>query len=228
MPCSLDFAPDTRLVLIGAISMCPMLANRPVRVMELQDGRGKNPSTAGKELIAVAVLGLILLAAAGVLTAAVVTSNTDALSVSLWSVDVSNVTLGVVFVAGMITTVLAVVGLGLLMGALRRNRRLRKERRSLQRENEQLAQQVDSTPPPMVPPASTGPMGTTRRDEGVVEQGRPDRPFDDDRTRVQEPVPVGSGYDEAPTDESATTQRRRPFLPRRDRSTPTETSSPDA
>ncbi len=95
-----------------------------------------------------AVLGLILLAAAGVLTAAVVTSNTDSLSVSLWSVDVSNVTLGVVFVAGMITTVLAVVGLGLLMGALRRNRRLRKERRSLQRENEQLAQRVDSTPPP--------------------------------------------------------------------------------
>ena len=102
-----------------------MLANRPVRVMELQDGRGKNPSISGKELITVAVLGLILLAAAGVLTAAVVTSNTDSLSVSLWSVDVSNVTLGVVFVAGMITTVLAVVGLGLLMGALRRNRRLR-------------------------------------------------------------------------------------------------------
>ena len=73
-----------------------------------------------------AVLGLILLAAAGVLTAAVVTSNTDSLSVSLWSVDVSNVTLGVVFVAGMITTVLAVVGLGLLMGGMRRSRRLRR------------------------------------------------------------------------------------------------------
>ena len=75
-----------------------------------------------------AVLGLILLAAAGVLTAAVVTSNTDSLAVSLWGVSVSNVTLGVVFVAGMITTVLAVVGLGLLMGGMRRNRRLRKER----------------------------------------------------------------------------------------------------
>jgi type II secretory pathway pseudopilin PulG len=193
--------------------------------MELQDGRGKNPSTDGKELITVAVLGLILLAAAGVLTAAVVTSNTDSLSVSLWSVDVSNVTLGVVFVAGMITTVLAVVGLGLLMGALRRNRRLRKERRSLQRENEQLAQRVDSTPPP----AQTGPIGTTpRSDERVVEQRRPDRPFDDDRTRVQQPVPVGSGYNEAPVDDSATSQRRRPLLPRRERPTPNETDSPDA
>jgi type II secretory pathway pseudopilin PulG len=197
-----------------------MLANRPVRVMEVQDGRGKNPSTAGKELITVAVLGLILLAAAGVLTAAVVTSNTDSLSVSLWSVDVSNVTLGVVFVAGMITTVLAVVGLGLLMGALRRNRRLRKERRSLQRENEQLAQRVDSTPPP----AQTGPIS----DERVVEQRGPDRPFDDDRTRVQQPVPVGSGYNEAPVDDSATPQRRRPLLPRRERPTPNDTDSPDA
>ncbi|HEY7100799.1 MAG TPA: hypothetical protein VH573_04075 [Mycobacteriales bacterium] len=195
--------------------------------MELQDGRGKNPSTSGKELIIVAVLGLILLAAAGVLTAAVVTSNTDSLSVSLWNVDVSNVTLGVVFVAGMITTVLAVVGLGLLMGALRRNRRLRKERRSLQRENEQLAQRMDSTPPPMAPTGPTGPMGTAQRDERVVE-GRPDRPFDDDRTEVQQPVSVGSVYGETPVNESATTQRRRPFLPRRERSTPTETNSPDA
>ena len=69
-----------------------------------------------------AVLGLILLAAAGVLTAAVVTSNTDSLSVDLWGASVTNVTLGVVFVAGMITTVLAVVGLGLLMGGMRRGR----------------------------------------------------------------------------------------------------------
>jgi hypothetical protein len=194
--------------------------------MELQDGRGKNPSASGKELITVAVLGLILLAAAGVLTAAVVTSNTDSLSISLWNVDVSNVTLGVVFVAGMITTVLAVVGLGLLMGALRRNRRLRKERRSLQRENEQLAQRVDTTPPPMAPPGPMGPEDTTQRDERV--ERRPDRPYDDDRTQVQEPVSVGSGYGDTPVDESATTRRRRPFLPRRERSTPTETGAPDA
>ena len=174
-----------------------------------------------------AVLGLILLAAAGVLTAAVVTSNTDSLSISLWSVDVSNVTVGVVFVAGMITTVLAVVGLGLLMGALRRNRRRRKEHRSLQRENEQLAQRMDSTPPPMAPPSPTGPMDAGPRDERFVER-HPDRSFDDDRTRGQHPVPVGSGYDEGRVDEPATRQRRRPFLPRREQSTPTETSSPDA
>jgi type II secretory pathway pseudopilin PulG len=176
----------------------------------------------------VAVLGLILLAAAGVLTAAVVTSNTESLSVSLWSVDVSNVTLGVVFVAGMITTVLAVVGLGLLMGALRRNRRLRRERRSLQRENEQLAQRADSTPP-VAPAVPTGPTGMTPgRDEPVVAQQRPYRPSDDDQTRAQQPVPVGYGYNDAPVDESATTQRHRPPFPRRDGRTTTETGSPDS
>ena len=124
-----------------------------------------NPSAFGKELINVAVLGLILLAAAGVLTAAVVTSNTDSLSVDLWGVSVTNVTLGVVFVAGMITTVLAVVGLGLLMGGMRRNRRLRQERRSLRRENEQLSQRVEAAPvadePP--PPGTTTPSATTAR-----------------------------------------------------------------
>jgi uncharacterized membrane protein YcjF (UPF0283 family) len=170
----------------------------------------------------VAVLGLILLAAAGVLTAAVVTSNTDSLAVSLWSVDVSNVTLGVVFVAGMITTVLAVVGLGLLMGGMRRNRRLRKERRSLQRENEQLAQRVDTTPPSMAPAAPTD----YQHDERV--ERRPER-MDDDATRVQQPVPTGPGYDDSAVDESATTRRRRPLLPQREeRTTTTETVSRDS
>jgi type II secretory pathway pseudopilin PulG len=164
----------------------------------------------------VAVLGLILLAAAGVLTAAVVTSNTDSLSVSLWSVDVSNVTLGVVFVAGMITTVLAVVGLGLLMGGMRRNRRLRKERRSLQRENQQLAQQVESTPT------------SHYEDQYVAEQPRTDRSDMDDRTRVQPPVSTDPSYDGATVDDSTSTQRRRSFLPHREeRTTTTETVARD-
>jgi type II secretory pathway pseudopilin PulG len=171
-------------------------------------------------LITVAILGLILLAAAGVLTAAVVTSNTDSLAVSLWGVSVSNVTLGVVFVAGMITTVLAVVGLGLLMGGMRRNSRLRKERRSLRRENEQLAQQVESTPETTVP--------TSRLEERpVADRTRP--PVADDRTRLQPPVPAGSGYDAAPPiDESTAEPPRRSFMPRREERTTTETVSRDS
>ena len=156
-----------------------------------------------------AVLGLILLAAAGVLTAAVVTSNTDKLAVDLWNISVSNVTLGVVFVAGMITTVVAVIGLGLLMGAVRRNRRLRKERRSLRRENEQLVQRVESTPD------TTGP--TTRYADRPVEHTRSDgtvvdRQVTDDTTRMDAPAHDGS---------TAASQRRS-VLPRRGEQTPTE------
>ena len=152
-----------------------------------------------------AVLGLILLAAAGVLTAAVVTSNTDSLTVDLWGASVSNVTLGVVFVAGMITTVLAVVGLGLLMGAMRRTSRLRKERRMLRRENEQLTQQVEATPETTAPPAHLD-----------------DRTVVGDRSTV-EPTPVGSDYDGTAAHSSTTPPSRRPFQPRREEPTHTET-----
>ena len=162
-----------------------------------------------------AVLGLILLAAAGVLTAAVVTSNTDTLAVDLWNISVSNVTLGVVFVAGMITTVVAVVGLGLLMGGLRRNRRLRKERKSLRRENEQLAQRVDTTPD------TTGPVG--RYDDRPVGTTHSDTPRLDDPTRVDTPA-----YDTTPGDGSTAAPRRRSFLPRREERTGPETVTRDA
>lgn len=164
-----------------------------------------------------AVLGLILLAAAGVLTAAVVTSNTDTLAVDLWNISVSNVTLGVVFVAGMITTVVAVVGLGLLMGGLRRNRRLRKERRTLRRENEQLAQRVDTTPDTYSTPVD--------RHDGPVDHTRTDttRPIGDDSTRVG-----GPAYDTTPVDDGSTAApRRRSFLPRRDEPTQTGTVTRD-
>ncbi len=162
-----------------------------------------------------AVLGLILLAAAGVLTAAVVSSNTDRLAVDLWNISVSNVTLGVVFVAGMITTVVAVVGLGLLMGGLRRNRRLRKERRTLRRENEQLAQRVEATP------------DTTRYDERPVEHTRTDTTVVDrsaghDTTRRDAPA-----YDEH-ADGSTAASQRRSFLPRREERTHTETVTRDS
>jgi hypothetical protein len=91
----------------------------------------------------VAVLGLILLAAAGVLTAAVVTSNTGAVETDLWSASIHNLTLGGVFVAGMLTTVLAVAGLALMTAGMRREKRLRQERRVLRQENRRLTRRVD-------------------------------------------------------------------------------------
>jgi uncharacterized membrane protein YcjF (UPF0283 family) len=157
----------------------------------------------------VAVLGLILLAAAGVLTAAVVTSNTDSLTVDLWNASMSNVTLGVVFVAGMITTVVAVVGLGMLMGGVRRNRRLRKERRTLRRENEQLVQRVDATPD------TTGPVA--RHNEYAPDTRSDDHP------RVDSTAPA---YVEDAEGSTAATGRRS-FLSRRGPQAPTETVSRD-
>jgi hypothetical protein len=89
----------------------------------------------------VAVLGLILLVAAGVLTAAVVTSNTGAIETDLWGATISNISAGAVFVSGMLTTIVAVAGLLLLLAGARRGRRLQQERRVLRRENRRLAQQ---------------------------------------------------------------------------------------
>ena len=164
-----------------------------------------------------AVLGLILLAAAGVLTAAVVTSNTDSLAVSLWSVDVSNVTLGVVFVAGMITTVLAVVGIGLLMGGCGATA-------GSARSGARCSVRTSSSPSGGLHPASGPADGHDHpeRRASSSPSGPDRRPAADDRTLVQPSVAVGSGPNEAPVDGSTTTQRRRSFLPRREGTTTTE------
>jgi hypothetical protein len=152
----------------------------------------------------VAVLGLILLAAAGVLTAAVVTSNTGAIETDLWGLTISNVSVGVVFVAGMLTTLVGVAGLLLLTGGVRRGQRLRQERRVLRRENERLTQQAgsgrpaDGTPthgiwrrrpeavgsPADPTPANAGDTSGERRTAPAAESGAhsaadtPDRPVE--------------------------------------------------
>jgi hypothetical protein len=95
-------------------------------------------------MMTVVVLGLILLAAAGVLTAAVVTSNTGALDTDLWNLTISNLSLGIVFVAGMLTTIVGVAGVVLLTAGARRGQRLRHERRVLRRENQRLSQRVET------------------------------------------------------------------------------------
>jgi hypothetical protein len=101
--------------------------------------------TTREEMITVVILGLILLAAAGVLTAAVVTSNTGAVDTDLWNLTISNLSLGIVFVAGMLTTVVGVAGVVLLTAGVRRGQRLRQERRVLRRENQRLTRRVDTT-----------------------------------------------------------------------------------
>ena len=167
-----------------------------------------------------AVLGLILLVAAGVLTAAVVTSNTGAIETDLWGVTISNLSLGVLFVAGMLTTLIGVAGLVLMLGGLRRGRRLRHERKTLRRENQRLVQQVDTTPGPddttEYPTESRYQENPTRLDERPADtsgrrlDGRDDGVNDstrrhgrmDDRGEVADRRGDGTdttvGYDRAP------------------------------
>src|SRR5438876_249797 len=123
-------------------------------------GRHATAPRSREELMAVVVLGLIMLIAAGALTAAVVTSNTGAIETNLWGLTISNLSAGAVFVAGMLTTVVAVLGLMLLMMGARRNRRRHQERRALRRENQRLTQQVETGPP-----TGDGAMEDTRRPE---------------------------------------------------------------
>jgi hypothetical protein len=148
----------------------------------------------------VAVLGLILLLAAGLLTAAVVTSNTSAVQTDLWGLTISNISVGAVFVTGMLTTAVAVAGLLLVMAGVRRGRRLQQERRVLRQENRRLAQQAeptattaDETRTPRAwrrrrEPAAT-PSDSTA--EGTAEPARPE-----EGDTVDTPSPPTSAADE--------------------------------
>jgi hypothetical protein len=148
-----------------------------------------------EELMAVAILGLILLAGAGVLTAAVVTSNTTALEMELWGVTISDLSLGAVFIGGMLTTLVAVAGIVLLTGGIRRGRRLATERRTLREENDRLAQQVESTGPGTVADAEHRREGRRaffgRRREVAANPPGPEGPLPD------RPAPSGPPVDSA-------------------------------
>lgn len=84
------------------------------------------------------IVAVLLIAIAVVLTAAAVTSNGHKVTFDLWNIIDSKVSVGVVFIAGMITTVIAVGGVVLLLAAVKRKRRARKERKELNRQQEQL------------------------------------------------------------------------------------------
>jgi hypothetical protein len=90
------------------------------------------------------VLGLVLLLGAGVFAASAISSNTGAVGGDLWGLHISNVTVGEVFVAGLATGAVALLGLVMMFAGSRRSQRLRRERRELARENARLVQHVDS------------------------------------------------------------------------------------
>src|SRR5215212_10307152 len=91
------------------------------------------------------VLGLVFLVGAGVFAAAVISSNTGAVGGDLWGLHISNVSLGGAFVAGLVAGAVALLGLVMLFGGMRRGQRLRRERRELAKENARLTQHADGT-----------------------------------------------------------------------------------
>ncbi len=89
------------------------------------------------------VLGLLLLLAAGALTAAVVMANTDAVAVAAFGQATSGLTTGGLFLAGVITGAVAILGLTMILAGLSRRRArragLKREMRDVRDERETLA-----------------------------------------------------------------------------------------
>lgn len=83
-----------------------------------------------------AVLGLLLMLAAGVLTAGVLSSNTNKISAEAFGFSLPDVSVGGLFVAGAVTALVFALGLWLLMRGLRRARRRNVERRQIVRDTQ--------------------------------------------------------------------------------------------
>lgn len=172
------------------------------------------------------VLGLLLLAGAAVLTTAVVTSNTGSINTDLWGWHMSNLSVGAVFVIGVITGAVALLALGMMVVGARRNARRSRERRALVKENRRLAERTDSMDDSAVattesrpvkeeptvvsderPHHRTGVFGRRSRHEEPVESRRAEEPaydsgytpYDDGRDSTTVVTPSGETVDGQPT-----------------------------
>ncbi|MGI9093294.1 MAG: LapA family protein [Mycobacteriales bacterium] len=96
-------------------------------------------------------IGLILVILAAVVVVAALTSNTQSVVVHLWGLRISNLSVSVVFIAGLLTTVVAVAGVMVLAAGMRRAHRVRKENRALARENKRLGRTPTSETMPTAP-----------------------------------------------------------------------------
>ena len=91
------------------------------------------------------VLGLLLLLGAGALTAAVVMANTDTVAVSAFGESATGLTVGGLFLAGVIAGAIAILGLTMMLAGLSRRRArrvgLKREMRDVRDERETLAEE---------------------------------------------------------------------------------------
>lgn len=115
--------------------------------------------------------GLVLLVLAALVAAGIVLSNGDSVQADAFGVSLDNVSVGGLFLVGMVVGVVAMLGLGLMMlGAARRRakrvavkrevRDVRGERESLAEENARLQAELErtsATPGPAVGPPTAEP-----------------------------------------------------------------------
>ena len=141
------------------------------------------------------VLGVLLLVFAVLVTVGIVFGNGVAVEAQLFGVSLDNVSVGGLFLVGVITGALAMLGLGLmLIGAARKRAKrvavkrevssVRGERESLAEENARLQAELERTnyanTTPVDSASDTRSPGT---DEGRVEQGYPDQGATDGDSR---------------------------------------------
>ena len=129
------------------------------------------------------VLGLLLLLAAGGLTAAVVTANTDAVTVTAFEQSASGLTLGGLFLAGVVTGAIAILGLTMMLAGLSRRRArrvgIKREMRDARDERETLAEENARLRDEL---ASSRSASTTYADDAVYPDDTVGRHVDSDST----------------------------------------------
>lgn len=133
------------------------------------------------------VLGVLLLVFAVLVAVGIVFGNGEAVEAELFGVSLDNVSVGGLFLVGVVTGALAMLGLGLmLVGAARKRSKrvavkrevssVRGERESLAEENARLQAELERTNYANTTPVdSASDTRSLRTDEGRVEQGYPDQ-----------------------------------------------------
>ena len=129
------------------------------------------------------VLGLLLLLAAGGLTAAIVVANTDAVTVTAFEQSASGLTIGGLFLAGVVTGAIAILGLTMMLAGLSRRRArrvgLKREMRDVRDERETLAEENARLRDELAASRSASPA---YGDEAVYPDDTAGRHADTDRT----------------------------------------------
>jgi len=134
------------------------------------------------------ILGLLLLLAAGALTAGMLLGNTGSVAIDVYGYEVTVFSMGELFALGVATGVIAGLSLALVLSGMRRASRKRRERRAdlktkrsreleLQEENARLARELDQqrrdAPAGSAPPQAPGGPDRTQPISGAGGFGSP-------------------------------------------------------